>query len=206
MHFETAEELLQHYAAVKARLRDAALKRPQNRQYDFPIGPLPEVITKPNRKSILREVAAEHGMAVEDICGTSRKRKHVLARRVLYFRLKEELNMSFAEIGRFIGRDHTSVLFGYRQYVANNPGSDYVNRRMTMAEDCVQVKILMANFKNPKFKPGDRVRKIKGSSWQGLVVGAYSASLTPEGYAVESEREPGNVQVYPAAALEFVPN
>lgn len=53
-----------------------------------------------------------------------------------------------------------------------------------------------------KFDIGDRVRKIRGSSWQGRVVGTYSTSLTPEGYAVESEREPGSVQIYPAAALE----
>jgi len=56
----------------------------------------------------------------------------------------------------------------------------------------------------PKFAVGDRVRKTKGSSWQGRVCGAYSTSLTPEGYAVESEREPGSVQIYPAAALDFV--
>ena len=53
-----------------------------------------------------------------------------------------------------------------------------------------------------KFNTGDRVRKIKGSSWQGKICGTYSTSLTPEGYAVESEREPGSVQIYPAAALE----
>tara|TARA_R110000822_G_scaffold73572_5_gene176776 strand:+ start:2629 stop:3042 length:414 start_codon:yes stop_codon:yes gene_type:complete len=62
------------------------------------------------------------------------------------------------------------------------------------------------NFENPKFKPGERVRKTRGSSWQGFVVGAYSTSLTREGYAVESEREPGSVQIYPAAALELVPD
>lgn len=56
----------------------------------------------------------------------------------------------------------------------------------------------------PKFKRGDRVRKIKGASWQGVVVGEYSTKLTPEGYAVESERERGSVQIYPAAALEMV--
>jgi hypothetical protein len=49
---------------------------------------------------------------------------------------------------------------------------------------------------------GTRVRKIKGSSWQGCVVGYYSTTLTPEGYAVESEREPGSVQIYPRAALD----
>lgn len=52
-----------------------------------------------------------------------------------------------------------------------------------------------------KFKRGDRVTKISGSSWTGRVVGTYSTTLTPEGYAVESENEPGSVQIYPAAAL-----
>jgi hypothetical protein len=55
------------------------------------------------------------------------------------------------------------------------------------------------------FAIGDRVRKRRGSSWQGRVVGFYSTGLTPEGYAVESEREPGSVQIYPLAALEAKP-
>lgn len=49
---------------------------------------------------------------------------------------------------------------------------------------------------------GTRVRKTKGSSWHGRIVGYYSTDLTPVGYAVESEREPGSVQIYPALALE----
>jgi hypothetical protein len=53
-----------------------------------------------------------------------------------------------------------------------------------------------------KFMLKDRVRKVKGSSWQGRVVGFYSTQLTPIGYCVESEREPGSVQLYPEAALE----
>lgn len=55
-----------------------------------------------------------------------------------------------------------------------------------------------------KFKLGDTVRKTKGSCWSGRVVGWYSTSLTPEGYAVESSTEHGSVQIYPAAALELV--
>lgn len=54
---------------------------------------------------------------------------------------------------------------------------------------------------NRKFKFGDRVEKSKGSSWHGRVCGFYSTSLTPLGYNVESEREPGSVQLYPEAAL-----
>lgn len=53
---------------------------------------------------------------------------------------------------------------------------------------------------NP-FQIGDRVTKIKGSSWTGRIVGYYSTELTPVGCAVESENEPGSVQIYPAATL-----
>lgn len=55
-----------------------------------------------------------------------------------------------------------------------------------------------------RFSIGDRVRKSKGSRWQGKVVGTYSTRLTQEGYAVESETESGSVQIYPVSALELV--
>ena len=49
---------------------------------------------------------------------------------------------------------------------------------------------------------GAMVRKRKGSSWRGRVVGFYSTSLTPVGYCVESAFEGGSVQIYPESALE----
>lgn len=54
------------------------------------------------------------------------------------------------------------------------------------------------------YRLGDRVKKVKGSQWQGKIVGFYSTDLTPEGYAVESERELGSVQIYPVNALEKI--
>ena len=54
------------------------------------------------------------------------------------------------------------------------------------------------------FRHGDVVRKKSGSEWEGIVVGWYSTSLTPEGYAVESMTHAGSVQIYPAKALEKV--
>ncbi len=55
------------------------------------------------------------------------------------------------------------------------------------------------------FQIGDRVRKRgdKGQ-WQGHVVGLYSTDITPVGYAIESEREVGSVQIYPQSALERI--
>jgi hypothetical protein len=55
-----------------------------------------------------------------------------------------------------------------------------------------------------KYYLGDRVRKIRGSRWQGKVVGFYSTELTPIGYAIESETETGSVQIYPEQALEKI--
>lgn len=57
-----------------------------------------------------------------------------------------------------------------------------------------------------KFKRGDRVRKLRGSEWTGIIVGEYSTDMTPEGYCVESEHHIGSVQIYPAAELaHYVP-
>lgn len=55
-----------------------------------------------------------------------------------------------------------------------------------------------------KFKVGDRVRKIRGSEWQGKIVGAYSTELTADGYVVESDSHAGSCQIYPSSALELL--
>ena len=60
----------------------------------------------------------------------------------------------------------------------------------------------MTTPENWRYRLGDCVTKTKGSNWTGRVVGFYSTSLTPEGYAVESETERGSVQIYPVGALE----
>lgn len=46
------------------------------------------------------------------------------------------------------------------------------------------------------FPLGTRVTKLRGSSWTGRVVGHYQTEHTPDGSCVESENEPGNVQIY----------
>lgn len=51
---------------------------------------------------------------------------------------------------------------------------------------------------------GQRVRTTEGLIWQGRIVGYYSTALTKVGYCVESEREPGSVQIYPAGALAWI--
>ena len=51
------------------------------------------------------------------------------------------------------------------------------------------------------FGRGQYVKKRTGSSWHGKVVGFYTTGWTPRGYCVESEFEPGSVQIYPEISL-----
>lgn len=78
------------------------------------------------------------------------------------------------------------------------------DRRVTIVTPGLLLTLAADQVAARKFALRQRVRKVKGSSWQGHVVGFYSTELTPIGYCVESEREPGSVQLYPEVALEAV--
>ena len=55
------------------------------------------------------------------------------------------------------------------------------------------------------FPVNSRVRKKSGAQWQGLVIARYYNPVTDKwGCNVLSDREIGNVQIYPDQALEFV--
>lgn len=56
-------------------------------------------------------------------------------------------------------------------------------------------------FFSSTFPINAMVEKVSGSPWHGRVCGFYSTSSTPFGVCVESTREPGSVQIYPAKAL-----
>ena len=88
--------------------------------------------------------------------------------------------------------------------------SGELQRRAEEAEDLAReadaerqrpISFTLAWMSGP-FAYGDRVRKKSGSEWEGRIVGCYSTSLTPLGYAVESDAHRGSVQIYPASSLE----
>jgi hypothetical protein len=102
-------------------------------------------------------------------------------------------------------RTHEALLVHQHTAVLADDAEDQALEAHEMLVRLAAAREALAGKREPKFQRGDRVRKTSGSSWQGEVVGEYSTALTPEGYAVESEREPGSVQIYPAKALELVP-
>ena len=56
------------------------------------------------------EIAKEHGVLIYDLLGRCTEHKVVEARRDLVRYLRETTKMSLPQIGRLVGRDHTTVL------------------------------------------------------------------------------------------------
>lgn len=138
-----AQELLQHYAQVRARLMNPpnGIKPPKLRlvvkndkprlphkldkvRYTHPIGPeLPsklqldgvEIVT-PTAKAILFEVARKHGLSPVELVGNRRQKNIIAARFEAIVRIADEKpDWSLVQIGNFFNRDHTTVLHAIRK-------------------------------------------------------------------------------------------
>ena len=77
----------------------------------------PPIITyeAPWRK-VLREVAEKHGVLRRILLSPDKSIVAVRARWELFYRLSTECHLSLGEIGRRIGRDHATVLYGIRKF------------------------------------------------------------------------------------------
>lgn len=67
-------------------------------------------------RGIVREVADKYKFSVSDIMVPSRRLKNVAARHEAFYRMREELKLSFPKIAAFFGMDHTSILHGVSKH------------------------------------------------------------------------------------------
>lgn len=65
----------------------------------------------PAMKQILFDVCRKYAVHPNDVTGLSRRSKVGMARREYCFRCKQELNKSYAHIGRTINKDHSTVIY-----------------------------------------------------------------------------------------------
>jgi chromosomal replication initiator protein len=62
---------------------------------------------------ILREVAKEFDVSVNELRGSSRERHIARPRQIAYLRLRDETDLSYPVIARVMGdRDHTTIIDG----------------------------------------------------------------------------------------------
>ncbi|EFL88307.1 helix-turn-helix domain-containing protein [Ahrensia sp. R2A130] len=69
---------------------------------------------------LLAKVADKHELTVDDMLGPRRFVEIARARQEFYYRATDELGASQPQIGRWVGRDHTSVLHGIRKHAMLN--------------------------------------------------------------------------------------
>ena len=64
---------------------------------------------------VLRVVAHAYALTVDDITGKDKHKNLAEARLVAYWLLRTRTKLSFPEIGRVLGKNHTSVMSGVRK-------------------------------------------------------------------------------------------
>ncbi|MBV7408189.1 helix-turn-helix domain-containing protein [Maritimibacter sp. DP1N21-5] len=86
---------------------------------------------------VVAVVARRHGLSPAAILGPNRCRPLVLARQEAMYLLRHVLDWSYPRVGRFVRRDHTSVMHGVRE----------VERRMYASGDyCAEISELFDGF------------------------------------------------------------
>lgn len=64
---------------------------------------------------VLNAVSVTFGYSVDDLLGDSRSKPIVMARQTAMFVCRAFLNMSYPEIGKALGRDHSTVMHGCKK-------------------------------------------------------------------------------------------
>lgn len=131
MQFSTPDELFAHYAAVKQRIAAAAQAATAPIPFEpQPIPPPPEPEPEPEpdlrppllagapigrARELLEPVLQRHMVTWKQVAGKDRHNVIVAARQECMWVLNKA-GMSLPMIGRFMKRDHTTVLHGVQQH------------------------------------------------------------------------------------------
>jgi hypothetical protein len=82
---------------------------------------------------ILGEVARKHKVPYKSILGVSRLAHITQARREFIFRCMEEIpNASYAGVGRYVKRDHTTVLYAHKKGLADPSSLEPLERKIVV--------------------------------------------------------------------------
>ncbi len=87
----------------------------------------------PSYRKILSEVALKHKVPYKSILGVSRLAHITQARRDFMFRCIEEIpNASYAGVGRYVKRDHTTVLYAHKKGLADPSSLEPLERKIVV--------------------------------------------------------------------------
>jgi hypothetical protein len=72
-------------------------------------------------EAIMREVADEFGITMDELRSARRHRATTRARETAAYRLRTETAMSYPQIGQIMGHDHSTVIKAIGRYMADHP-------------------------------------------------------------------------------------
>lgn len=154
---QTAEDVRAHYRALRQRTKAWREPLPKPKVI-LPEPPLPEPEPEPppvmapliplsRPQEIFKEVCAAHRLNPIHVAGRLRTQAIVFARQEFCYRAAKETAWSLARIARFLGRDHTTIIWAVNSYCARNDLShprdpnwapDKVSRKIKRLSDYVK--------------------------------------------------------------------
>ncbi len=66
-------------------------------------------------EKVVKTLSEHFGIKPEDLLGKSQMREYALARQIAMYLCREALKMPFQSIGKFFGRDHSTVMSSVKQ-------------------------------------------------------------------------------------------
>jgi chromosomal replication initiator protein len=84
---------------------------------------------------VIRAVASEFGISIDEMCGRGRSRDVALPRQVAMYLMREEANASLPQIGEALGgRDHTTVMYACEKI------ADMIERDDRLRRQVIQIR------------------------------------------------------------------
>jgi chromosomal replication initiation ATPase DnaA len=84
------------------------------------------------RDRIVHAVCTYFDVAPCELRGPRRMQHICQARFVVYYLLREDAKMSWCAIGRYLNKDHTTIMFGFRK--AHGPSVEAIRGRLVAGE------------------------------------------------------------------------
>lgn len=106
------EGVIKRLTAYKEILNDEITKESVNRAIEDVIRTGPEI---PNPDLIIRETAKYYSLKPEDLKGNNRSKNPAMARQISMYLMRQLTNLSLNEIGKELGRNHTTALSSIRK-------------------------------------------------------------------------------------------
>jgi chromosomal replication initiator protein len=96
------------------------------------LAPNPAIELGKYRNRITAAVCRYFDVTVDDLRGPRRTQYVSDARFALYYLLHEDAKMGWSAIGRYLNKDHSTIMFGYRK--AHGPSVEAIRGRLVAGE------------------------------------------------------------------------